>query len=312
MNPDLASAPDWYPVELDPRTRELTWLHLPGERFLDPFFEDTIRRYRRKAPTQTTSLEIVRAANPGTSGPSAIFFHSSRCGSTLMMQLLGRVENCRALSEPPIMDALLQLPGADDELLAGLVRTLAKTSGPQPTRLFLKLDSWHLPHLQQIRRVFPQSPCFFLYREPEAILRSHRRERGSQMVPGMIDSRRLGIDPESINQADLDAYAAKVLTAIFRDAVTAAESGEILPIAYSQLPAFVWDTLGPALGLAEDGWDDAKERAQRDAKHAHQIHESAPPASGSGIPEELAQGFRHLEESREELQRSWLERVVIC
>jgi len=299
MDHDPVSAPDWYPVELDAARRELTWLHLPGQRFLEPFFEDTIRRHRRSTPSLKTPLEILRGSNPDTPDPRAIFFHASRCGSTLLMQLLGRVAGCRALSEPPIVDTLLNLPTADDELISGLIHSFAKPDGGVPPKLFLKLDCWHLPHLERLQRTFPRTPCFFLYREPEAILRSHRRERGSQMVPGLVDSWYFGIDPASVNPADLDGYAERVLSAIFQQGVSAVQGGTVFPIAYSQLPEFVWEKLGPSLGLSEDGWSEAKARAGQDAKHGHMAHASAPPSpSIRPVALELLARFEALEAMR--------------
>ena len=215
------------------------------------------------------------------------------------MQLLGRVAGCRALSEPPIVDTLLHLPEADDELIAGLLHSFAKPEGAIFPKLFLKLDCWHLPHLERLQRIFPRTPCFFLYREPEAILRSHLRERGSQMVPGLVDSRCFGIDPASVNPADLDGYAERVLSAIFRQGVAAVESGAISPIAYSQLPEFAWENLGPLLGLPEDGWSEAKARAGQDAKHGHKVHEPAPPSpSMRPVAAELLVHFDALEAMR--------------
>jgi hypothetical protein len=304
MHPEVLSEPDWYPVDLDPAKRQLTWLHLPGEKFRDPFFEDTTRRHRR-APAITTPLKILGdVAGPH---PRAIFFHASRCGSTLAMQLFGSVPGCRAISEPPVVDALLHLPDVEDVHLAGMARSFARPKDGQAVDLFLKLDSWHLPHLPRIRRVFPHTPCFFLYREPSAILRSHRRERGSQMVPGMMDSRRFGIDPATVYPADLDGYAERVLTSLFRQAAAAVEDKLIIPITYSQLPDLLWDQLGPALGLPKESWDQAKVRALQDAKHPHRPHAAlASIRDPHCLSPALAADFELLESRRESLQQNFL------
>lgn len=119
------------------------------------------------------------------------------------------------------------------------------------------------------------------------------------MVPGVIAPDRIGIDPATVNPADLDGYAGKVLGMIFRQAAIAVESGFITPIAHSELPGLVWDKLGPAFGLPDDGWTDAKERARYDAKHASKVHE-APGAITSGVPvaSELSNDFNRLETLR--------------
>lgn len=298
MDPDPVSNPDWFPMELDAAKSELTWLRLPGGRFLEPFFEDTVRRHRRGAPSIKTPLEVLREGNPEAPALAAIFFHSSRCGSTLVTQLLSRVPGCRTLSEPPILDTLLHLDGADDALVAGLLLAFAKPLEGAPPKLFLKTDSWHLSQLGRLKRLFPRTPRYFLYREPEAVLRSHRRARGSQMVPGMVDSRYFGIDPASVNPADLDGYAERVLAAIFRQAVVAVEDGDLKPISYAQLPQFVWEALGPELGIREDAWTEAKQRAHLDAKHTGIFQVAAAAGAPIKVPEDLVKDFERLEALR--------------
>jgi hypothetical protein len=41
------------------------------------------------------------------------------------------------------------------------------------TRLFLKLDCWHMRDLPLFRRAFPNTPWVFLYRDPVEVLVSH-------------------------------------------------------------------------------------------------------------------------------------------
>ena len=302
MDIDPVSAPDWFPMELDARKRELTWFHLPGGRFHEPFFETTLRRHRWSAHSLKTPLDVLRGSNGNAPHPEAIFFHSSRCGSTLVMQLLSRVPGCRTLSEPPIVDTLLHLEGVDDALISGLFRAFAKPLDGAPPKLFLKTDCWHLPQLGRLKRLFPEARRYFIYREPEAILRSHRRERGSQMVASLVDSRHFGIDPASLNPADLDGYAERVLAAIFRQGVVAVESGEVMPIAYSLLPGHLWEVLGPELGLPEDGWAEARERSRINAKHTHFPHEASPVCCPVMVPDPLAKDYARLEALRRELR----------
>lgn len=303
MNPaECLPGPDWYPVELDSAAGTVSWIHLPGERFSEAFFEDTLRKHGRQAKRKTTSLAMLDTAVRGGCDPAAFFFHSSRCGSTLVMQLLGRVPGCRALSEPPVLDQFLQDPAVKDCQLRGLIHALGRSPG-NADRTFLKTDSWHLPHLERIRRIFPGTPCFFLYREPAAILRSHQRERGMQMVPGILDPKLFGLDPATMNHADLDGHAERVLTTIFSLAVQAAETGKVIPVAHSQLPHLLWEQLGPFLGLPKNHWDLAKERSLYDAKHIQRLHHAADPTlSKPHVPPALVRDFERLEALRETAQ----------
>lgn len=298
----------WHPVGFDSETRDLTWFHLPGERFHEPFFEDTLRKHRRQAPRKTTSLDVFREDVPGGCDPCAIFFHASRCGSTLVTRILGQVPGCRAIAEPPVVDALLQANAADDLAVRGLIRAMGRPeTGIRHT--FLKLDSWHVAYAARVRRIFPETPCFFLYREPAAILLSHRRERGSQMVPGMIDSRILGIDPDTVDPADLDGYAVRVLSSILREAIHGAENHGIIPIAYSQLPRLIWEDLWPALGLPKAEWEAAIACSLQHSKHPHQVHMTAEPTPpGESVPAALIDDFIRLETLRDSLQENFFNR----
>ncbi len=302
MSPDAVPDPGWYPVDFDPEKGELRWLHLPGEEFREPFFEDSIRR-RRRAPALRTPLDALLDVAPEIRAPRAMFFHASRCGSTLAMQVLGRVPGCRALSEPPLLDVLLQACGTRDGHISGLLRAYGRPDTGEAPALFLKTDSWHLPHLKRLRRIFPGTPCFFLYREPAAILQSHRRQPGSQMVPGLLDPACFGIDPAGVDPADLDGYARQVLAAIFRQAVEAAADGEVLPLSHALLPDFLWQVLGPRLGLPEDGWAAAKERTMWDAKHGLRRYEASPAPPGPCGDEALDACHARLEV----LCREWTE-----
>ncbi len=61
------------------------------------------------------------------------------------------------------------------------------------TRLFLKLDCWHVRDLPLFRRAFLKTPWVFLYREPVEAAGLHLRRRGVQMIPELVPSARLGL-----------------------------------------------------------------------------------------------------------------------
>lgn len=300
MNHPPIPPPDWYPVTLDPARGEIIWYHLPDEPFLDPFFEDTIRKRKRTAAQQPTPFDFTGGTDTALPSPAAFFFHASRCGSTLLMQLLGLAPASRAIAEPPIIDQILNLPSAPGSLLPDVIRSYARSSGDTPVRLFVKLDSWHIAHAATFARLFPDVPRFFLYREPSAILASHRALRGSQMVPGLIDATPLGIDPAAVNPADLEGYAEKVLSRIFAKAIEATENNLVTPIAYSQLPDIVWNGLADRLGLTGTDWSAAKKRSEFDAKHPHSP--PRPPDQKTPIRDpDLQNAFGHLESLRKSL-----------
>jgi hypothetical protein len=244
----LPSLRDWFPVTL--QADGISWRHVPG-RFTASFFADTLRQ-QTPAERQvcTTPMDWLDRLEPGLA-PSAFIFHASRCGSTLLTQLLATLPSCIVLSEPPVIDAFLrghqQASGTSGGVarLRQLILALGQQRSVDETHFFIKLDCWHIQYLPLLRAAFPDTPCWFLYREPGAILASHQRQRGPQMVPGLIMPRQIGT--EDLAPGDLDGYCAQVLASLFQSALL--HAGHLRWLHYAQLPDILWHELMPQLGL---------------------------------------------------------------
>lgn len=295
----LDSMRDWFPVALDDDS--VSWRHLPG-RFTEPFFADSLRAQphaqRRVCVTPHAALGRVGACLV----PSALLFHCSRCGSTLLAQLLASLPHCIVQSEPPVLDDFLARYGDDDPgVSAPLLRQLVLALGQRragASHYIVKLDAWHIRHLALLRAAFPATPFWFLYREPGAVLASHTRQRGPQMVPGLVLPASFGAD---IAPGDLDAFCAAVLHHFFSLALAHADTLRLLD--YRQLPALVWDELLPALGIPADSAQLAglRERARFHAKAASTAFAGDPPAQTTTAPhllEMLAPLYAQLEALR--------------
>lgn len=242
----LVSLHNWFPVTV--QGREIVWRYVQ-DRFTASFFTDTLQQQN---PAQRyicrTGFDWLKRLEPGLM-PSAFIFHTSRCGSTLLTQLLSTLSCCIVMSEPPVIDAFLNSHQTEPETSGGsanlrqLILALGQQRTPEETHFFIKLDSWHTQFLPIFRAAFPNTPCWFLYREPEAVLASHRRQRGPQMVPGMIAS----LAAETLEAGDLDGYCAKVLAGFFEAALANVEHLQL--INYRQLPDVLWQDLLPRQGL---------------------------------------------------------------
>ncbi len=282
----LASMRDWFPVALDGQA--VAWRHLPG-RFTAPFFGDTLRA-QPHAERQVCRTPYERVGDTGdTLAPSVFIFHSSRCGSTLLAQMLAALPQCVVHSEPPAVDDFLRLhgdapPAQALPLLRQLFGALGQRRGASETHYIVKLDCWHMRHLPLLRAAFPATPCWFLYREPAAVMASHRRQRGPQMVPGLVPG---VLPPEAlagIAAWDLEAYCAGVLGQIFGAAL--AHAGALRLLDYRQLPGVVWETLLAELGLAPSGeqLDALRARAGFHAKRAAQAFDGDPAPEKEAAP----------------------------
>jgi len=130
--------------------------------------------------------------------------------------------------------------------LRQVVQALGQRRDDRASHDFLKLDCRHVHSLALIRLALPETPCLFLYRDPQAVLASHRRQRGPQMVPGMLHPALLPAAPASLPPGDLNDYAATVLHGLFEAADAAAHAGQLDLLHYAQLPEVI---IAPAAPL---------------------------------------------------------------
>ncbi|MGZ4068219.1 MAG: sulfotransferase family protein, partial [Bacteroidia bacterium] len=194
--------------------------------FTEPFFEETIACCRSH-PYNSAKFRSVSSLDsmiewsgllPEIHRP-AFIFHVSRCGSTLVSQLIGLDEKYTVLSEVPLFDELLRvshkLNNIDERRQKKLFQAAVKFVGQSRTgsgdHLFIKTDSWHICFHKRLRQFYPDAPFFLLYRSPDEVVYSHQKLRGMQAVPGLIEPEIFGLDKKEIKDLTLDAYTARVL-----------------------------------------------------------------------------------------------------
>ncbi len=226
---------NWIPYQLSVVDEQLLfrWLYVGTHRFAEPFFEETILHCKSHPVNSTgwhsaTTLDgLIQAAQEAISiAPTAFIFHVSRCGSTLLSQLLGLPERHITLSEMPLLDEILRLPYREpaislssderDAALKAVVRLMGSQRTGHETRFFIKLDSWHLLFYNTFRRLYPTVPFIMLFRSPDAVIRSHQKRRGMQAVPGLIEPELFGFDPAVSQHMTQDHYTAIVLERYFQ------------------------------------------------------------------------------------------------
>ena len=105
--------------------------------------------------------------NGGHIAPSGFIFHMSRCGSTLVAQMLAALPDSVVISEAAPIDAVVQLGRGllGRRCGAGAASHDRRLRPParRPTRstYFVKLDCWHTLALPLFRRAFPLCPGYF-------------------------------------------------------------------------------------------------------------------------------------------------------
>jgi hypothetical protein len=156
--------------------------------------------------------------------PTAFIFHVSRCGSTLLAQLLSLDEQNITLAEPPIFDEVLREisfknPDISEEKIGESLKAVVKFLGQKRTgeeqNFFIKLDSWHIFYYEKLRKLYPETPFIFSFRRPDEVIRSQVQESGMHAAPGVIQPAIFGFTLEEILQVERPVYVAKVLEKYF-------------------------------------------------------------------------------------------------
>lgn len=246
--PNLAS---WVPeaIYAEDGGIKVKWCHIGRQRFIHPFFHQTIRHCRMKlcqsvSPLQTPFDFLLKQSSKQVGlSPSGFIFHMSRCGSTLLAQVLATIPKNIVIAEAPAIDAILRVqvkgrPISDMRRIGWLqsvVNTLCQKRHPAEENVAIKWDSWHTLQIPLIQAAFPEVPWIFLYRDPVEVMVSHIKMRGLHMVPGLLEGDPFGLGATPLCRMGLDEFGARVLSMICQAAVKYRRYGNGWLVNYAQL-----------------------------------------------------------------------------
>jgi hypothetical protein len=227
------------------------WCWLGGERFTAPFFDGTIeiaqRRPFNRLFTHRTPIAELGWWYADSPGMAPAVFHMSRCGSTLVSQMLAASPENVVISEAAPLDRLARAESIPEapraEWLRWMVSALGQKRSGRETRYFLKFDSPTVLALPSIRRAFPSVTWVFLYRNPEEVLISHLREPAPAMSPGFVTD--ISVIDETMDEVvsmSPEEYAARVIGRICECAALGMDECGML-VNYTQLPEAVWGNI---------------------------------------------------------------------
>lgn len=253
------------------------WCFAPDIRFTDPFFDVTLERAMRhpfrllfRRRTGVEVLEESAARYPGIE-PTGFIFHTSRCGSTLIAQMLAALESNIVVSEGWPLDSVLNadaghLSVTDEDRrrwISAMVRALGQQRDERSRRYFLKFDARHALDLPVVRRAFPSVPWVFVYREPLEVLVSHFENPSLWTFPGIVPVR--GIDPPP-SEAE---YSAAVIHAICTAAIGERTQGSGMLLNYRELPDAFFSRISPHFGCewTAEEIETMRGASNRDAKN---------------------------------------------
>lgn len=269
---------DWIPCRVvwEQDGPLVDWCYLGGTRFTEPFFRQTITRVMRRPFSATFQRRTtIDAGNDVTrSDPAGLIFQMSRCGSTVLSQMLKAIDGVIVFSEPPPVDAIVRAPesgmNVEQEQHVDWLRKIVHALGTPAKRAYLlKLDCWHAVDLPLFRRAFPSVPWIFVYRDPVEVLASHAAEPSEWTDRNYLKADRFGFDPAAIPPAALSEYRTHLLAGILRRVLECRELEGHL-VNYSQLPDWGWTTLPRMFGLNPTAQEIAamQEVAIQDAKRS--------------------------------------------
>jgi hypothetical protein len=240
---------------------QFRWLYVGDHAFTEPFFEESVAAclsLPQNVPGSfpvTSAETLLRVAARAEALPvTGIIYHISRCGSTLLSQLLACDVRNIVLSEVPLLDEVLRMPPDRDhsteELFRAVLKLLSRKRSGQEQHVFIKTDSWHVLFHAQLHAWFPEAPSFLLYRAPREVGASQAKQPAMHSVPGVIEPSLFGLADEETMHMTREAYLDHVLTCYFRAYQEMLQSQKaVYALSYHDGPMTMIDVIDETCGL---------------------------------------------------------------
>ncbi|HTU92765.1 MAG TPA: hypothetical protein VMF69_21975, partial [Gemmataceae bacterium] len=128
----------WLPAALSMTANGLVvdWIYFGAAALREGFYEDSLRRalslpFNRVFRYRTALDDLIAQVTAGDSlEPNGFIFHMSRCGSTLVAQMLAALNDAIVISEAPPIDSILQFGrGADVTAATEALRAMVLAFG---------------------------------------------------------------------------------------------------------------------------------------------------------------------------------------
>lgn len=289
LESDCADFSGWLPIRFFVRDSRLwvDWRYAGARRLKQPFFTGDVMSllttpfnlaFSRYTPIEALAQWAATLRERGQEAPlNAVIAHVSRCGSTLVTQMLTQLPTHRVLSEPPMLDMLLNaartVPQTTREQqvtwLRSLLTVLGQSANDESVRV-LKLDAWHILEIELLQAAFPAADFVLIFRDPQAVAASHAKEPSSYMMPGASSGMPWSPPHDPAVWSNSDRYLAAVLGKIYQAGVDACERQGVRAVNYTDLPDSVFAGLAETFCVPPDATAQAplKQRAAQHAKRS--------------------------------------------
>jgi hypothetical protein len=271
------------------------WLDTFGNPFAEPFFDETILKlktlkHKRASIESVSDIQLFEdwANSLDDNEPAAIIFHISRCGSTLVSQLLSTSNQNIILPEVPFFDDLLRLPyqypdfspDKTSKFLTAAIKYYGQKKSAAEKRLYIKTDSWHIFFYEQLRQLYPTVPFVLMYRNPNEVFNSHKKLAGMQAVSGLIEPAIFGFKSGEEVPYHPDPYLSAVLERYLNKYLQITETdNNFLLINYNEGPMPMMQKIAAFTGTPIDSnlLADMKERSRYNSKKPGVIFAESTP-----------------------------------
>lgn len=133
--------------------------------------------------------------------PAGLIFHLSRCGSTVLSEMFRPLLNYQVVAESEAIGNMFQIFNCSEEkqviALQNMIGLFQHSLCTNDEGLIIKLSSWNAVAIRIFQMAFPDTPCFFLYREPSEIMVSMLKK-----PPPWLDRKKIEIKLEENNRAE--------------------------------------------------------------------------------------------------------------
>lgn len=270
--PDLSG---FFPVRVNRIDHKpfVKFAKLPVEAFENPFMApDPMIRLGEKPEYATQGFWLDPLLDHLIDAPhipvGGFIFHLSRCGSTLVTQMMKALDDLLIISEPSGISNILfqdELYNEDKALmvkrLKAMVLAHAHSLDFRKKKLFIKFQEFPIFHLDVIREAFPNTPWVFLYREPVEILASWFQDqqdngpflmRLHQHNKTYYLAKQLQLNQLDIDQMPREEVGARIIARMIQEAqLYLGEKG--LAVDYASLPRAFLSMIAPHFGLSISG-----------------------------------------------------------
>lgn len=176
--------PGWIPADIGHAT--IRWIWVGSGEPTEPLFDSWMASERGRVPVpreHETEFEALtqNVAHLRDVAPAGVIFHVSRCGSTLLSNIVSAAEGVFVVSESPAFERMIRVAARPESFaseagaraLADLSKAFGYYRGSPAQQLVLKTGLSTAVAWAAVRRVWPEVPCVMLVRDPAEVVISN-------------------------------------------------------------------------------------------------------------------------------------------